>query len=80
MASTLNGKNLVMVGSVPLETAEDVFKWVAETGLADHMAFVPDGEPGERSFWITGQGYRSFNGHPDIETLSRPERIDGVEN
>jgi hypothetical protein len=80
MGSALNAKDLIMVGSVPLETAEDVFAWVAGSGLGEHMAFVPDGEPGERSYWITGQGYRAFNGHPDVETISRPDRIDGVEN
>lgn len=80
MDSARDGKPLIMVGSVPLDTPEAVFGWVAGSGLGAHMPFVPDGEPGERSFWITGQAYRAFNGHPDIETIARPDRIGGVEN
>jgi hypothetical protein len=73
-------KDLLVLGSIPLNTAEEVFRWIAESGLASHLACAPDGEVGDRSYWITGLAYRLFNGHPDIETVLRPDRINGVEN
>jgi hypothetical protein len=33
---------------------------------------MPDGEIGDRQYWIDGIGYRVLNGHPEIETLKRP--------
>ena len=71
---------LLLLGSLPLETAEEVFRWTADTGLAAYLSSVPDGEIGDRGYWITGLGYRLFNGHPDIETIARPDRSNGVEN
>ena len=76
----LASKHLLLLGSVPLETAEEVFRWVGSSGLAPHLPAVPDGEVGDRSYWITGLAYRVFNGHPDIETIRFPHRVDGVEN
>ena len=40
-------EDLMLVGSVPYETAEDVFRAIGPT-LGPHMAFMPDGEIGER--------------------------------
>jgi hypothetical protein len=76
----LQSSRLIMVGSLPLERPEDVFAWVTQSGLASHMPFLPDGEPHERSYWITGQGYRCFHGHPEIETIKRPAPVGGIEN
>jgi hypothetical protein len=73
-------KDLLLVGSVPLETSEEVFCWVADNGLAGAVSCLPDGEVGERIYWIVGLGYRVYHGHPDIETVRRPAPIDGVEN
>lgn len=39
-----------LVGSVPLATAEHVFRAVA-TALGQHVRRVPDGETGERTAW-----------------------------
>jgi hypothetical protein len=33
---------------------------------------MPDGEVGDRRYWIDGIAYRVLNGHPEIETLRRP--------
>ncbi|HEX3419246.1 MAG TPA: Hsp70 family protein, partial [Stellaceae bacterium] len=42
---------------------------------------LPDGEVGDRRYWIDGIAYRVFNGHPEIETLRRPAPdANGVES
>ena len=71
-------KNLLLVGSIPCDTAEEVFQtWGATFGA--HLKYLPDGEVGDRLHWIDGQAFHVFNGHPDIETLKRPAPDDGVE-
>jgi len=40
--------------------------------LGPYLAYMPDGEVGDRRYWIDGLAYRVFNGHPEIETLRRP--------
>ncbi len=70
---------LLLVGSMPLDTPEDVFRTFGPA-LGDWLAYMPDGEVGERRYWIDGIAYRVFNGHPEIETLQRPAPdADGVE-
>ena len=70
--------DLMLVGSVPYDTAEEVFRALGPV-LGDAMPFIPDGEIGERISWIAHLAYRVFHGHPDIETLQRPMTADGVE-
>jgi hypothetical protein len=36
--------------------------------LGPYLAYVPDGEIGDRRYWIEGIAHRVFNGHPEIET------------
>ena len=36
------------------------------------MPYLPDGEVGERQYWVDGLAYRVLNGHPELETLHRP--------
>lgn len=71
-------KPLLLVGSVPLETPEEVF---LEAGgqLGAHLPCIPDGETGDRANWTLVLAYRVFHGHPDIETLRRPAKRHGVE-
>ncbi len=64
-------QDLLLVGSIPLETAEEVYR-VFGGALGQWMAYIPDGEIGERRFWVDGLAYRVLNGHPEIETLRRP--------
>lgn len=71
-------KDLMMVGSVPLETAEDVFKTCGPT-LGKHLPFIPDGEIDERIWWVNMLAYRVFHGHPEIDTVMRPPPENGVE-
>jgi len=70
---------LLLVGSVPLDTVEQVFRNVGGP-LGPYLAYMPDGEVGDRRYWIDGIAYRVLNGHPEIETLRRPAPdADGVE-
>jgi len=70
---------LLLVGSIPVETAEQAFRQVGAP-LGQWLAYVPDGEVGLRSYWIDGLAYRVLNGHPEIETIKRPAPDeDGVE-
>ena len=65
------GGELLLVGSVPLDTVEQVFRALGGP-LGPHLAYMPDGEVGDRRYWIDGIAYRVLNGHPEIETMRRP--------
>ena len=56
-----------LVGSVNLPTAEDVFRTVAEE-LGDRIDHVPDGEAGERYYWLQFQT-RRFDATPGLVRL-----------
>jgi hypothetical protein len=71
-------KDLLLLGSIPCNTVEEVFRTWGVT-FAAHLECMPDGEVGDRLHWIDGQAYRTFNGHPNIETLKRPAPDDGIE-
>lgn len=71
-------KDLLLVGSIPCDTVEEVFRMWGQP-LGHLLPCMPDGEVGERIHWIDGQAYRVFNGHPDLETVKRPLPDNGVE-
>jgi hypothetical protein len=72
--------DLLLVGSIPLDTPEQVFRRIGGP-LGPYLAYMPDGEVGDRRYWIEGIAYRVFNGHPEIETLRRPAPdANGVES
>ena len=54
-----------LVGSVPLGSAEEVFRRVADA-LGDRVRRLPDGETGARSDWIVWQ-YPLFSSLPEFE-------------
>ncbi|HZU90822.1 MAG TPA: hypothetical protein VE993_16350, partial [Stellaceae bacterium] len=62
---------LLLVGSIPLDTVEQVFRRVGGP-LGPYLLYMPDGEVGDRRYWIDGIAYRVLNGHPELETLRRP--------
>jgi hypothetical protein len=71
---------LLLVGSIPMDTAEEVFD-VFGPRLGEWLAYLPDGEVGDRSYWIDGLAHHVFNGHPELETIRWPSPDeDGVEN
>ena len=71
-------KDLLLVGSIPCETVEEVFTIWGKT-FGPSLKYMPDGEVGDRLHWIDGQAFRVFNGHPNIETLKRPSPDNGAE-
>jgi hypothetical protein len=72
------GNNLLLVGSVPLDTVEDVMRTFGGA-LGPHLPAIPDGEVGERRSWVNRLSYQIFNGHLNLDTLKRPAPVDGVE-
>ena len=72
------GQNLLLVGSVPLKSVEDVMHTFGGA-LGAYLPALPDGEVGERRSWVLRLSYQVFNGHIDLETIKRPPRVNGVE-
>jgi hypothetical protein len=72
------GNELLLVGSIPLDTVEEVMRTFGGP-LGRYLPAMPDGEVGERRSWVNRFSYLLFNGHPDLETLRRPPKVDGVE-
>ena len=69
--------DVLLVGSVPLESARDVFKTCA-AALGRHLKALPDGEVGARKSWIQCQAIFVFDRHPALETVKRPISPDGL--
>lgn len=61
---------LLMVGSVPFDTAEEVFR-ACGRHVGDYISSVPDGEFGPRTSWIGYLARDVYDGHPEIDTLSK---------
>jgi hypothetical protein len=70
--------DLLLVGSIPLDTVEDVFSTFGKP-LGGHLASVPDGEVGLRKHWISRVHFQVLAIHPDIEVVRQPRPDDGVE-
>ena len=67
-AETRNGLvtgGVLLVGSVPLRSADEVFQ-LAATELGDRVDRIPDGETGPRSDWIVWQ-YPVLSSRPEFE-------------
>jgi hypothetical protein len=72
------GQEILLVGSVPLKSVEDVMTTFGGA-LGRYLPAIPDGEVGERKSWVMRLSYQVFNGHIDLDTIKRPERENGVE-
>jgi hypothetical protein len=72
------GNKLLLVGSLPLDTAEQTFETFGQP-LGRHLRSMPDGEVGPRRHWISRVHYQVLQSHPDLEIVRRPRRDDGVE-
>jgi hypothetical protein len=68
----LAGRPVMMVGSVPCQTAEEVFDLLGPS-LGDLLVGVPDGEPGYRNMWMVFNGPYVYEPHPDIEVVNKPK-------
>src|SRR2546430_1951313 len=76
--SRMNG-SVLLVGSVPGETAAEVLRTCGE-GVGKYVSGLPDGETGYRRVWIQFLAATIYHGHPALETIQRPKPIDGKEN
>jgi hypothetical protein len=70
--------DVLLVGSIPLDTADDVFRTFGAT-LGASLATMPDGEVGPRKHWISRVHYQVLAGHAELETVRRPAPENGVE-
>jgi hypothetical protein len=62
---------VLLVGSVPLDSPEAVFRLVGET-VGGLVSGVPDGEPGYRQQWINMLAACIYSQTPWLETDTRP--------
>lgn len=69
---------VLLVGSIPFDTPEQVFRGFGKP-LAGSLQAMPDGEVGPRKHWISRIHYQVLAGHPDIETVRYPAPESGVE-
>ena len=70
--------DLLLVGSVPLETAEQVMRMFGPP-LGPFLRSIPDGEVGDRRWWVLRLSWQVFLGHPELEVIKRPAPDNGVE-
>ena len=70
--------DVLLVGSIPLDTADDVFRTFG-SALGPSLAAMPDGEVGPRKHWISRVHYQVLAGHADLDIVRRPALDDGVE-
>ncbi len=71
-------QDVLLVGSIPLDTVEEVFRAFG-TPLGPSLRAMPDGEVGPRRHWISKIHYQVLSGHPELETVRRPQAENGVE-
>jgi hypothetical protein len=67
-----------LVGSVGLRDAETVFTTVSEI-LRSCCPRIPDGETGERGYWIRWQRH-TFACHPDFEPAVTTQSLPGYKD
>jgi hypothetical protein len=70
--------DVLLVGSIPLDTVEQVFCDFGKP-LGPSLKSMPDGEVGPRKHWISRIHYEVLAGHPELETLRYPAPENGVE-
>ncbi len=68
-------KELLLVGSVPMDTVQDVFQTFGAK-LGKYLPAMPDGEVGPRRHWISRVHYHVLALHPDLEVVQQPAKDD----
>jgi len=61
-------QELLLVGSVPLDTPKDVFEAFG-VPLGKYLFAMPDGEVGPRRHWISRVHYQVLAAHPELKKL-----------
>jgi hypothetical protein len=62
---------LLLVGSIPLDTPQEVFETFA-VPLGPYLFAMPDGETGPRRHWISRVHYQVLAAHPELEVAQHP--------
>src|ERR1700759_4281138 len=62
---------LHLVGSVPLDTPQEVFETLGAS-LGRYLFARPDGEGGPRRHWISRVHYQVLAAHPELEIVQHP--------
>jgi hypothetical protein len=62
---------LHLVGSVPLDTPQEVFESFGAP-LGKYLFSMPDGEVGPRRHWISRVHYQVLAAHPELDIVQRP--------
>ena len=66
------------VGSIPLADSETVFRAIADS-VGESAPRWPDGETGERSYWIRWQK-QTFDNHPDFVLKFTSDSLHGYKD
>jgi hypothetical protein len=61
--------DLLLVGSLPAESAESAFRAASEL-FGDMVFALPDGETGPRAAWVGYEREQLVRPHPDVETVA----------
>ena len=69
--SRISGVTMI-VGSVPLEGPEEVFRACA-SALSPYLSAYPDGETGSRKYWTFSLASLVYSRHPDLVAVNAPE-------
>ncbi|MBV9195859.1 MAG: hypothetical protein JO168_17110 [Solirubrobacterales bacterium] len=70
MSKEMTPRGVHLVGSVPLGSADEVFKTVARH-LGHHVRRIPDGETGDRQQWVQFQ-LGVLGSRPEFELIENP--------
>ena len=71
MERMVSSNELLLVGSIPLDTPEQVFASFGAP-LGRYLSAMPDGEVGPRRHWISRVHYQVLAGHPELEVVQYP--------
>src|SRR5262249_23083916 len=63
---------LLLVGSIPLDTPEQGFRTFGAP-LGKSLNAMPDGEVGPRRHWISRVHYQVLAAHPELEVVRHPK-------
>lgn len=72
-------KPILLVGSIPGENAEAVFRSCG-LALGNRVAAVPDGETGIRHIWVTFLAATVLDTHPHVNAVNRPKPLGSIDN
>lgn len=70
--------DILLVGSIPLDTPEEVFKGFGAP-LGRYLHAMPDGEVGPRCHWISRVHYQVLAGHAQLDVVRHPAPENGIE-